>query len=83
MDNTSTTIDVELMANAKTNLDGLLHSSQNNEYRCILQLVNSYLRKYCNHKIISDMIEISDTRSQTIYYCEQCGLTFSGLSTPK
>lgn len=52
MDNTSTTIDVELMANAKTNLDGLLHSSQNNEYRCILQLVNSYLRKYCNHKNI-------------------------------
>ena len=83
MDNNFTTIDVELMANAKTNLDGLLNSSQNNEFKCIVQLVNAYLRKYCNHKIISDMIEISDTRSQTIYYCEQCGLTFSGLSTPK
>jgi hypothetical protein len=83
MDENSCTIDVELMANAKTQLDGLLETSQNVDFKCIAQLVNAYLRKYCNHTIVSDMIDISDTCSKTIYYCEYCGLTFDGLSAPK
>lgn len=76
-------IDVELMANAKTQLDGLLDTNQNPEYKCILQLVNAYLRKHCTHNIISDVIDISETRSKTIYYCEYCCLTFDGLSAPR
>jgi len=83
MDMNSCTIDVELMANAKTQLDGLLETSQNEDFKCIAQLVNAYLRKYCKHNIVSDMIDISDTRSKTIYYCEYCSLTFDGLSAPK
>jgi hypothetical protein len=47
------------------------------------QLVNSYLRKYCKHNIVSYMIDIRDIRNKTIYYCEHCALTFDGLSEPK
>lgn len=83
MDTNGCTIDIELMANAKTQLDGLLATTQNIEYKCIVQLVNGYLRKYCKHNIVSDVIDISETHSKTIYYCECCGLTFDGLSTPK
>lgn len=76
-------VDVEFMANAKMQLEGLIDPYQNPEYKCILQLINAYLRKHCTHTIISDVIDISETRSKTIYYCEYCGLSFDGLSAPR
>jgi hypothetical protein len=87
MDNSSNhicgSVDVEFMANAKMQLEGLIDPYQNDDYKCILQLINAYLRKHCTHNIISDMIDISETRSKTIYYCENCSLTFDGLSAPR
>ena len=87
MDNSSShicgSVDVEFMANAKMQLEGLIDPYQNDDYKCILQLINSYLRKHCTHNIISDMIDISETRSKTIYYCENCSLSFDGLSAPR
>jgi hypothetical protein len=87
MDNSSShicgSVDVEFMANAKMQLEGLIDPYQNDDYKCILQLINAYLRKHCTHNIISDMIDISETRSKTIYYCENCSLTFDGLSAPR
>jgi predicted lipid-binding transport protein (Tim44 family) len=87
MDNSSNhicgSVDVEFMANAKMQLEGLIDPYQNDDYKCILQLINAYLRKNCTHNIISDMIDISETRSKTIYYCENCSLTFDGLSAPR
>ena len=87
MDNDASThicgsVDIEFMANAKMQLEGLIDPYQNTEYKCILQLMNAYLRKHCRHNIISDVIDISETRSKTIYYCENCGLSFDGLSAP-
>ena len=76
-------VDVEFMANAKMQLEGLIDPYQNDDYKCILQLINAYLRKHCTHNIISDMIDISETRSKTIYYCENCSLSFDGLSAPR
>ena len=76
-------VDVEFMANAKMQLEGLIDPYQNEDYKCILQLINAYLRKHCTHNIISDVIDISETRSKTIYYCENCGLSFDGLSAPR
>lgn len=68
--------DVERMIQAKYHLDGLHIENQNVEYKLILSMVDAYLNKHCNHCIISDMIDITDTRSKTIHYCEHCGLTF-------
>lgn len=68
--------DVERMIQAKHNLDGLHRQNQSVEYKLILNMVDAYLNKHCKHCIISDMIDITDNRSQTIYYCEHCGLTF-------
>lgn len=76
-------VDVEFMANAKMQLEGLIDTYQNEDYKCILQHINAYLRKHCTHNIISDVIDLSETRSKTIYYCENCGLSFDGLSAPR
>ena len=76
-------VDVEFMANAKMQLEGLIDTYQNEDYKCILQQIDAYLRKHCTHNIISDVIDISETRSKTIYYCENCGLSFDGLSAPR
>ena len=76
-------VDIEFMTNAKMQLEGLIDPYQNDDYKCILQHINAYLRKHCNHNIISDVIDISETRSKTIYYCENCGLSFDGLSAPR
>lgn len=88
MDNDSSSnicgsVDVEFMANAKMQLEGLIDTYQNDDYKCILQHIDAYLRKYCTHNIISDVIDLSETRSKTIYYCEKCGLSFNGLSAPR
>ena len=76
-------VDVEFMTNAKMQLEGLIDPYQNEDYKCILQHINAYLRKHCKHNIISDVIDISETRSKTIYYCENCALSFDGLSAPR
>ena len=76
-------VDVEFMANAKMQLEGLIDTYQNEDYKCILKHINAYLRKHCTHNIISDVIDLSETRSKTIYYCENCGLSFDGLSAPR
>ena len=69
-------VEVEIMIKAKYNLDGLHRKDQSVEYKLILSMIDTYLNNHCNHCIISDMIDIADTRSQTIHYCEHCGLTF-------
>jgi hypothetical protein len=69
-------VEIELMIKAKYNLDGLHREDQSVEYKLILSMIDAYLNKHCNHCIISDMIDISDSRSQPIHYCEHCGLTF-------
>lgn len=88
MDNDNSThicgsVDIEFVANAKMQLEGLIDTYQNDDYKCILQHIDAYLRKYCTHNIISDVIDLSETRSKTIYYCENCGLSFNGLSAPR
>ncbi len=66
---------LEIMTRAKMQLDGINPINQNNEYNNIVNLVNEYLMKHCNHTIISDTIDISDTLSKTVYYCQHCGVT--------
>ena len=45
-------------------------------YRQIHQYMRSYLRQYCEHNIVTDLIDIDLDRSEIIRYCEYCNLTF-------
>lgn len=74
--NNDNIIAFEHMVNAKLNLDGLTVDKQDDEYINIVKLIKSYLSKRCNHNIVSDLIDISETYSKTIYYCDNCSLTF-------
>jgi len=71
---TNETIDV--MVRAKSYLDGIPISLQDSEYKEILNLINKYILKNCNHNIIEDTIDITLDKSKTIYYCEKCMLCF-------
>jgi hypothetical protein len=71
---TNETIDV--MVRAKSYLDGIPVSLQDSEYKEILNLINKYILKNCNHNIIEDTIDITLDKSKTIYYCEKCMLCF-------
>ena len=66
----------EKMVNAKMILDGLNQNNQDEDYFNIVNQINSYLIQRCTHNIIEDEIDISETRSKTIYYCENCTITF-------
>jgi hypothetical protein len=63
---------VDVMVRAKSYLDGIPVLLQDSEYREILNLINKYILKNCNHKVIEDTIDITLDESKTIYYCEKC-----------
>ena len=70
---------VILMVHAKVHLDFLSPNYQNPEYSKILDLVNQYLQKYCQHRIVTDTIDIDLDHSKTIHYCELCEQTFDEI----
>ena len=46
------------------------------KYEKIKSLVNEYLKEFCEHIIIEDVIDIDPDRSKYIRYCEKCESTF-------
>jgi hypothetical protein len=42
----------------------------------LLEQVNIRLSHICNHKIVSDIIDIDPDKSKQILYCEKCETTF-------
>ena len=42
----------------------------------LLEQVKLRLGHICNHKIVSDIIDIDPDRSKQIFYCEKCETTF-------
>ena len=74
----------QTMIQVKTILESSIHylevrKNNNilNDYCMVLEEVNKYLKKYCNHKIIEDWIDIDPERGGlNIKYCEKCHITF-------
>ena len=46
------------------------------EYKEILNYVENYIKKHCNHEIIQDLVDIDPDRSKIIFYCKHCETTF-------
>lgn len=72
-----TTIDVELMSRALSYLNGLPGSSQNAQYKKIVESIENYLKTNCQHKLIEDLIDTAPDSSKKIIYCEKCMQTFA------
>lgn len=69
--------DVYFMERASAKLRSLPKSMQNEDYKTIIKLMDEYLKKHCNHCIITDLIDIDPDTSKTIRYCGFCNLTFN------
>jgi len=47
------------------------------DYAKLCTALEQYLKKKCEHEIITDLIDIDPDRSKTITYCTKCMVTFS------
>lgn len=45
----------------------------------IVEKVQQYVKIYCQHHIVEDLIDIDPDRSKTIYYCTKCETTFDNM----
>ena len=68
--------DVYAMVNAIESIERLNIADRNGLYRQIHQLMESYLDQFCDHHIVTDLIDITPDRSQTIRYCLHCQKTY-------
>jgi len=65
------------METARRYLNAVPNSSQDEEFKEILCLVEKYLNTHCNHNIIEDLIDIDPDRSKMVKYCNLCYKTFN------
>lgn len=68
---------INTMIQAKSIIDQHMDNCVNNDYKKIQQLMEKFIRTYCNHEIVHDLIDIDPDRSKSITYCEKCYITFS------
>ena len=73
LDETIRSYELEIMLSVQKQLQTIPSSLQTRECSKILQEVNKYLHKYCNHDIVRDLIDISPSQSKEIEYCVICG----------
>ena len=73
----SHTYDVDIMVQIMGLLESLPCQEQNNDYKKIVTMVNTYLSNHCQHHIITDYIDTDVERGETIQYCEKCSLTMN------
>lgn len=69
--------DVDIMIQITGLLESLPCQEQNNDYKKIVTMVNTYLSKHCQHRIITDYIDTDVECGETIQYCEKCSLTMN------
>jgi hypothetical protein len=64
--------DIITITKIKQILDNQTLFSKNQDYLHIYNSIKDYCKKYCKHNIITDTIDITPDRSQTIRYCSIC-----------
>lgn len=69
-------ITIHTMVRAKTTLESISSKCQDNDYKQIMKLINTYIETKCKHHIVYDLIDITPDDSQIIKYCIHCNKTF-------
>jgi|1048.fasta_scaffold169540_1 hypothetical protein len=67
---------VALMKSVRNQMMSIPAAERNADYESIYKSIQEYLRKYCQHRIVDDLIDLDPDRSMTIYYCEYCETLF-------
>ena len=57
------------------NIDFFNSLQEKEEYIFIIENIKQYLRKYCKHNMVEDLIDITPDKSVKIYYCSKCEYT--------
>lgn len=60
------------MIRAREILNTVHISIQDNSFREISQIINSYIHTHCNHEFVDDLIDITPDTSKNIRYCIHC-----------
>ena len=68
---------IRSMCAALRNLETIPTIHQSPEYSKICNDIKHYISTNCNHKIVSDLVDVNWDRSQPIRYCIHCETTFS------
>ena len=68
--------DIYTMVNALEILERVDISKRPGLYRQIHQSIKNYLQQYCDHHMVTDLIDIDPDRSKSIRYCEYCRQTY-------
>ena len=68
--------DIDVMSRVLGMLHSLPNEEHNKDYKQIVDTVNKYLSKHCQHIICHDEIDIDVEKCKTIKYCEKCYMTF-------
>jgi hypothetical protein len=69
-------MEVELMIRVKNICQSIPDNLQSKEYQEILNKINDFLLKHCQHEIVNDSIDIDPDKSMDICYCSKCESTF-------
>jgi hypothetical protein len=69
--------DVCFMEEALRQLKATPCQNRDKDYKTIIELMNNYIQTHCNHKVVTDLIDIDPDRSKMVQYCELCYKTFN------
>lgn len=68
--------DVKSLIRSKNVLERHSERMNASDHQAIMNFINEYLLKYCNHNKIHDLIDITPDKSMYIIYCDKCYCTF-------
>ena len=68
--------DVKSLIRSKNVLERHSERMNASDHQAIMDFINEYLLKYCNHNKIHDLIDITPDKSMNIIYCDKCYCTF-------
>ena len=69
--------ELDLLVVAKNTLSNIHIDLQSVEYENIIFDINCAIHRKCEHNIINDTIDIDVEKTQNIYYCDKCYITFT------
>ena len=76
MSESSLTVIIKCMCSALQRLESISTEKQPPEYSKICNDIREYIKTNCQHKIVSDLVDVHWDQSMAIKYCIHCETTF-------
>lgn len=72
-------MEIDIISIFLSKLESIPCKEQSIDYQQIVQIVQDFLKKKCQHILILDNIDIDPEHSQPIIYCVKCGITLPNV----